>query len=75
MACIVLKPGQTMTAEEVVLWCKDRLANFKVPRYVQFRDSFPKTATQRTQKNVIKEEKDLLKKAHDMEAFKKSLKI
>ncbi len=75
MACIALKPGINMTPEEVVLWCKERLARFKVPRYVQFRDRFPKTATQRTQKNVIKEEKDLLTKAHDMEAFKKSLKI
>ncbi len=75
MACIVLKPGQSLTPEEVVLWCKDRLANFKVPRYVQFRASFPKTATQRTQKNVIKEEKDLMAKSHDMEAFKKGLKI
>lgn len=75
MACIALKPGINMTPEEVVLWCKERLARFKVPRYVQLRDRFPKTATQRTQKNVIKEEKDLLTKAHDMEAFKKSLKI
>jgi crotonobetaine/carnitine-CoA ligase len=75
MTCIALKPGINMTPEEVVLWCKERLARFKVPRYVQFRDRFPKTATQCTQKNVIKEEKDLLTKAHDMEAFKKSLKI
>lgn len=75
MACIVLKPGQTMTPEEVILWCKDRIAGFKVPRYVQFRDSFPKTATQRTQKNVIKEEKDLMSKSKDMEAYKKGLEI
>jgi crotonobetaine/carnitine-CoA ligase len=75
MACIVLKQGQSMTAEEVVLWCKDKIANFKVPRYVQFRDSFPKTATQRTQKNVIKEEEYLLTKSKDMEIFKRSLYI
>jgi crotonobetaine/carnitine-CoA ligase len=75
MACIVLKPGLTLTPEEVVLWCKDRIAGFKVPRYVQFRDSFPKAATQHTQKNIIKEEKDLMSKAKDMETFKKGLKI
>lgn len=70
MACIVLKPGQSMTPEEVINWCKTSLAAFKVPRYVQFRNDLPKTATQRVQKNVLKEEKDLIEKAHDMESYK-----
>ncbi|MFH0847057.1 MAG: AMP-binding protein [Chloroflexota bacterium] len=75
MAFLVLRQGEVMSSEEVVLWCKDRLANFKVPRYIQFRPELPKTATQRTQKNLLREEKGLIQKAYDMEAFKKSLGI
>jgi long-chain acyl-CoA synthetase len=42
-AWIVLKPGETMTLEEVKSWCKERLAAFKVPTHVEFRDELPKT--------------------------------
>lgn len=73
MACVILKPDQAMTAEEIIDWCKDRLATFKVPRFVQFRENLPKTATQRTAKHVLKKEEDLVKKAYDMETYKKSL--
>lgn len=73
MACVVLKPGQSMVPEEIVDWCKTSLAAFKVPRYIQFRKDLPKTTTQRVQKYVLKEEEDLLKKAYDMELYKKSL--
>lgn len=75
MACVILKSNQTMVPEEIIDWCKDRLATFKVPRFVQFRENLPKTATQRTAKHILKEEKDLVKKAHDMETYKKSLRL
>lgn len=68
-----LKPDQAMMPEEIIDWCKGRLATFKVPRFVQFREDLPKTATQRTAKHVLKEEEDVVKKAHDMETYKKSL--
>ncbi len=73
MACIIIKPGQSMSPEEVIDWCKDRLATFKIPRFVQFRQDLPRTSTQRTVKSVLKEEKDLIKKSHDMQAYKKKL--
>jgi len=73
MACIVLKPGQSITPEEIVDWCKASLATFKVPRYIQFRKNLPKTGTERVQKYALKEEEDLLKRAYDMESYKKSL--
>jgi len=41
LAGVLLKENQTMTAEEVIDWCQPRLANFKVPRYIQFRADFP----------------------------------
>ncbi|MGB8643699.1 MAG: long-chain fatty acid--CoA ligase [Anaerolineae bacterium] len=42
-AFIVLKPGMQATADEVIAFCREHLAPFKVPRQVEFRDSLPKT--------------------------------
>jgi long-chain acyl-CoA synthetase len=42
-AWIVMKPGETATAEDIQAWCKERLAAFKVPTHVEFRDELPKT--------------------------------
>jgi len=42
-AWIVLKPGETLTAEEVKAWCKERLAAYKVPTHIEFRSELPKT--------------------------------
>jgi carnitine-CoA ligase len=40
-ACIVLAPGETaetFNPEELIKWCKERLAKFKIPRYYEYRD-------------------------------------
>ncbi|TAH52831.1 MAG: long-chain fatty acid--CoA ligase [Chloroflexota bacterium] len=42
-AFVVLKPGQTATAEELIAFCKQNLAPYKVPRSLEFRDALPKT--------------------------------
>ncbi|MBE9478843.1 MAG: long-chain fatty acid--CoA ligase [Chloroflexi bacterium] len=42
-AWVVLKPGETLTADEVKAWCKEHMAAFKVPTHVEFRDELPKT--------------------------------
>lgn len=42
-AWVVLKPGETADADEIRSWCKDRLAPFKVPSHVEFREELPKT--------------------------------
>ncbi len=47
-AWVVLKPGETMTEEEVVEWCKKSLAKYKVPRHVEFRTELPKTTVGKT---------------------------
>lgn len=73
MACIVLKPGCSMSPPEVIDWCEARLATFKVPRFVQFRKDLPKTATQRTRKSILREEPDLVDKASDMASYQKKL--
>jgi long-chain acyl-CoA synthetase len=43
-AFVVLHDGVTATAEEIVAFCRERLAAYKVPRIVVFRDSLPKSA-------------------------------
>lgn len=42
-AWVVLKPGETATADEIKDWCRERLAKFKVPTHIEFRDELPKT--------------------------------
>jgi long-chain acyl-CoA synthetase len=43
-AFIVLKDGARAGEEEIITYCRERLATFKAPRQVEFRDSLPKTA-------------------------------
>ena len=53
-AFVVLKPGATATAEEIVAHCRANLASFKCPRYVVFRE-LPMTSTGKVQKFVLRE--------------------
>lgn len=43
-AFIVVREGETLTGEEVIDYCKQRLAAYKVPRQIEFMDELPKTA-------------------------------
>lgn len=43
-AWIVLKEGQTATAEEIRTFCRDSLTGYKVPKHVDFRTELPKSA-------------------------------
>jgi long-chain acyl-CoA synthetase len=40
---IQLKPGQQATPDEIIEFCRENLAAYKVPKYVEFRDALPKT--------------------------------
>ena len=44
-AFIELRPGLTATEEEIVGFCLDRIATFKVPRYVRFVEEWPMSGT------------------------------
>ena len=68
-AYILPRPGFTADPEEVVLWCADRLAYFKVPRYIEVRDEFPRTPSLRVRKDVLRQEReDLITGCFDREA-------
>lgn len=56
-AYIILREGEQATAQEIISWSKDKLANFRVPRYVQIVDSFEKigmTGSAKIQKNKLR---------------------
>ena len=55
MASIVLKKGVVMTEEEVKAFCRGRIANYKIPKYVKFVDSYPMTASGKIQKFKLRE--------------------
>ena len=55
-AYLVLKEGETATEEEIIEWCKDRMAGYKRPRKVEFRDELPLTIVGKVLRRVIKEE-------------------
>ncbi|WP_432970208.1 class I adenylate-forming enzyme family protein [Dactylosporangium sp. CA-233914] len=57
---IVPADGARITAEQVVAWAREGLAPFKVPRYVEFRDELPYTASGKLHKAALKEEPDPL---------------
>jgi long-chain acyl-CoA synthetase len=42
-AFVVLKDGQTATEADIIAWCREGLAKYKVPKYVEFRSELPKT--------------------------------
>jgi crotonobetaine/carnitine-CoA ligase len=54
--CVVLRPGERLEPAALVAWCEERMAYFMVPRYVEFRDALPKTATERVEKYKLKQE-------------------
>jgi long-chain acyl-CoA synthetase len=55
-AFIVMKEDTTATAEEVIAHCKQNLANYKVPKYIEFRDDLPKNPTGKIMKVPLREE-------------------
>ncbi|MGI8882539.1 MAG: AMP-binding protein [Jatrophihabitans sp.] len=55
LAAVRLRAGATATEEELRGYCRDSLAHFKVPRYVQFVDEYPMTITGKIQKYKIRD--------------------
>lgn len=54
MIAVVTKPRRTVAPEELLRFCRERMAYFMVPRYVDFHASLPKTETHRVQKALLK---------------------
>ncbi|MFS8639226.1 MAG: long-chain fatty acid--CoA ligase [Symbiobacteriaceae bacterium] len=55
-AFVVLKPGETATEEEIIAYCRERLAKYKAPRAVEFRSELPKSLVGKVLRRVLAEE-------------------
>ena len=68
LAAIVRRPGQEVSAAEILQWCRDRLAPMKVPRYVLFLDALPHTPTHKIAKAQLRQDRTLKQRAFDAAA-------
>ncbi|MFX0188870.1 MAG: AMP-binding protein [Candidatus Hodarchaeota archaeon] len=55
MVAVVLRPGETMTPEELLDFCQGKMAYFMIPRYIDFVDNLPKNEVHRILKRILKE--------------------
>lgn len=55
-AAIVLKENTSATAEDITSFCRENLANYKVPAFVDFVDELPKSATGKILKRVLRDQ-------------------
>lgn len=55
-AAIVVKSEHTLTEEEIVQWCQERLAKYKIPRLIEFREQLPKSAVGKILRRALVEE-------------------
>jgi acyl-CoA synthetase (AMP-forming)/AMP-acid ligase II len=55
-AYVVARAGHTLTPDEVIGYCRERLANFKVPRHVEFRTELPRNPAGKPLKRQLKAE-------------------
>lgn len=53
-AYVIRKPGTTVAEDELIAWCSERMAAYKYPRIVEFRDDLPMTATGKILKRELK---------------------
>ena len=60
-AFVVLNEGETLDKTELVTYCRKNLANYKLPREVEFRDSLPKSAVGKILRRELREEAGQIK--------------
>jgi len=54
-AVVVPAPGQRLTAEQVIAFCRKELAGYKVPKKVMVTDTLPRNPSGKILKNVLRE--------------------
>ena len=61
-ACVVLKTGESATEEEIITFCREKLAAYKVPKIVEFRESLPKSAVGKVLRKILRAEEEAQRK-------------
>jgi long-chain acyl-CoA synthetase len=65
-AFVALKQGESVTAEELIAFCKERMAAYKYPREIEFAEVLPKTASGKILRRQLRdEEADRAKEARE----------
>ncbi|MGH7166437.1 MAG: long-chain-fatty-acid--CoA ligase [Nitrospiraceae bacterium] len=67
-AYVVLKPGETTTAADILAHCRKDLAKFKVPKQIEFRPSLPKTLVGKVLRRLLVEEEVQKRRASTLHA-------
>ncbi len=62
-AYVVKKAGEEVTQEEIIAFCKTKLAPYKVPKLIEFRDALPKSAIGKILRKILRQEEDARQKA------------
>jgi long-chain acyl-CoA synthetase len=57
-AYIVLRPGEDATGEDIIAFCKEKLAAYKVPKSIEFRDELPKSAVGKILRKILRAEEE-----------------
>ena len=60
---VVLRPGAVLEKTEIIAWCRKRLANYKVPRQVEFREELPKTFVGKILRRKLRAEEEEIQRA------------
>jgi crotonobetaine/carnitine-CoA ligase len=63
----VKKPGVTLSEQEIVDWCRERLTAVKVPRFVSFLDALPLTPTHKILKSALRADTQVRARAVDFQ--------
>lgn len=55
-AFVVVKPGETVTEDEIIAYCREKLAAYKVPKLIEFRDSVPRSPIGKPIRRILRDE-------------------
>jgi acyl-CoA synthetase (AMP-forming)/AMP-acid ligase II len=56
VAAYIQLKDDSVTKEDIIAFCKEGLARYKLPKYIKFTDEFPKTVTGKIQKFLLREQ-------------------
>jgi len=57
-AYVVLKPGETAAEDDIISFCREKLAAYKVPKLVEFRNSLPQSAIGKVLRRILRQEEE-----------------
>jgi len=64
-AFVVLKQGESATEEDIISFCREKLAAYKAPKIVEFRDSLPKSAVGKILRKILRAEEEAKQKGKE----------